>query len=286
MQWNILARALNNNDPTSATDASSFIYDWPNYRLWRTLQELTRFTPDLICLQEVDVYEEIRPYMSALGYGSIFQPKFASPCLEMQPNFGPDGCVIFYRLSMFQIQAQSCPTLKIDGKICSQVFIILQLRHLPTGKLITVVCLHLKSKEKFAKVREAQIKEILGCVGEFLTQKLGGLVAEHAVLISGDFNGEPFESFYDLVVGDSVVKGLRDAYTKKGEAKAPTTIKIRDGKWLRRGIDYVFFNERALEVAGLLELPENDEVIEEKGLPNEKFPSDHLSLVCDFKFLD
>jgi len=273
MQWNILARALCNTQ------------DWPNYRLWRTLQELTRFEPDIICIQEADVYQEINPYMNALGYTSVFQPKFSSPCLEMTPNFGPDGCAIFYRQSMFQIQCQTCQIVKVDNKMNSQVFIILQLRHIPTEKIFTVVCLHLKSNIKFAQVRETQIKQIMKFLGEFLAGKLDGKVDGHPVIICGDFNGEPFESFHELVVGDKIVCGLKDAYTKKDEIKQATTIKFRDGEWLRRGIDYVFFSEKALEVVGLLELPRNNEVIEEKGLPNELFSSDHLSLVCDFRFL-
>lgn len=62
----MLARALwrtedKMNDPKSCT------YDWDNYRFWRTLQELVRYDSDILCVEEVDVYENIKPYMEYLG---------------------------------------------------------------------------------------------------------------------------------------------------------------------------------------------------------------------------
>jgi nocturnin len=101
MQWNTLARSL--CSPNKYTIAPKEAYDWNNYRLWRTIQEIVRYDCDIICLEEVDHYELIKPYLHAIGYTSIFLPKFASPCLEMLENIGPDGCSIFYRFSKFQV---------------------------------------------------------------------------------------------------------------------------------------------------------------------------------------
>ena len=56
------------------------VYDWENFRFWRTLEEILRYKADIICLEEVDQYEEIKPYLHAIGYTSIFCPKFNSPC--------------------------------------------------------------------------------------------------------------------------------------------------------------------------------------------------------------
>ena len=69
MQWNILAKALCQTEPDH-TDlpTPSYVYDWDKFRLWRTLQEMTRYQSDIICIEEADVYEELKPYMHALGY--------------------------------------------------------------------------------------------------------------------------------------------------------------------------------------------------------------------------
>ena len=65
-QWNILARGLYRSD-VDVDDTKNVLYDWGKFRLWRTLHEAIRFNSDLICLQEVDQYEEIKPFLHKLG---------------------------------------------------------------------------------------------------------------------------------------------------------------------------------------------------------------------------
>lgn len=276
MQWNMLARAL--CIPETDTEKNSFVYDWSNYRLWRSLQEITRYNSDLICMQEVDAYEEIKPFMHAIGYTSIFHPKFSSPCLQFEQNIGPDGCAIFYRKSAFRIHNMSCEKLIINSDITPQVFIILQLTHKLTNRLVTIICLHLKSNAFNFERRRQQVEKVLIAIGLHCSQLD---IDKHPILVCGDFNGEPFESFYDLVVTDKVVRGLKDAYMvgKDGEKEA-TTVKFRDGEMIRRAIDYVFF--KSVDLVGVLELGSG----EVEALPNGSYSSDHLSLVCDFKFME
>lgn len=69
MSWNILARALCNpeENPNEICKAPKSAYDWPSFRFYRTLEEMIRFECDIMCVQEVDVYEEIKPYLHSLG---------------------------------------------------------------------------------------------------------------------------------------------------------------------------------------------------------------------------
>lgn len=285
----MLAKALWPYDSLSICPKETF--DWENFRRWRTLQELVRYDSDIICVEEADFYEEIKPYMSSLGYTGIFSPKFSSPCLDFENNIGPDGPAIFFRKSMFQIINMTCgEKIIVNDEINPQVFIILQLQHRPTGNLVFVVCLHLKSKIKNFSRREAQIKIVLESIklhlrGSWWMENLPKL--ENVPLIMcGDFNGEPFENFHSLIVNDNSLK-LKDAYTLPDGTKEPTTIKYRGdkGEFFKRAIDYVFYNPNVLKVENYLELPKNEKSIMEKGLPNLVYSSDHLSLVCDFKFI-
>lgn len=66
MTWNILARSL--CEPNETWKAAKEAGDWLNFRLWRTLEETIRFDCDVICLQEIDAYEEIKPYLHSLGF--------------------------------------------------------------------------------------------------------------------------------------------------------------------------------------------------------------------------
>ncbi len=285
MQWNMLARALCVKDAYST--APDPTYDWPTYRLWRTLEEMIRHNSDIICMQETDAYEELKPYMHKLGYTSVFCPKFSSPCLQMDPNYGPDGCTIFYKLAKFQIVNMSCEKIITDGEINAQVFIIMHLRHRPTGQPLTVVCLHLKAKVPNRDRRTQQVGEILKTIDKHLAG-IDKNIENHAVVVCGDFNGEPFEEFNRLMTSRADL-GFRDAYSSVSDPmkKQPTTIKYKGegGSLLLRAIDYVFFTKRNLKLTGYLELPpDNDLLVNTHGLPNLAFSSDHLSLVCDFRF--
>lgn len=224
-----------------------------------------------------------------------------SPCFDVQENFGPDGCAIFYRKNVFQIRNMSCDKVVAPGNgasFDSQVFIILQLKHLPSGKHVTVVSLHLKSKEQNYAKRKTQIEYILRVVEKHVREssrgyKSTGPLNAHPVIVCGDFNGEPFEEFYSVIYHNKFF-GFRDAYSqlttrspdgnRQAIAKQPTTIKYRDS-FIKRAIDYVFYREKCLELTEYLELPVDDETVNEQGLPNLTYSSDHLALACGFKFV-
>lgn len=207
----------------------------------------------------------------------------------MPVNYGPDGSAIFYRLSMFKIENMCCEKIVLDkDDVNSQVFIILRLKHVPTGQNVSVVCVHLKSKSENFQKRTAQTKFVLEKLKQHLLYSDYQPMDAQRVIICGDFNGEPFEDFYKTIVNDSDFKSLlADAYTlvKNGGEKEKTTIKIRDGVMLNRAIDYIFINRNKLQLLSYLELPKNHPVIDTIGLPNLEYSSDHLSLVCDFKII-
>ena len=214
-------------------------------------------------------------------------PKYQSPCLSMENNVGPDGCAIFYRLAKFQVHNMSCEKIVVNNEPNSQVFIVAQLKHVASGRLVSVCVLHLKSKVEWHEKREAQIKSVLDKVKAHLRGSTFGFSFQaHPLLMCGDFNGEPFENFYKCIVDDAAELGLKDAYTVAEASKEPTTIKMRHstGTMLRRAIDYVFFNTNTLELLAYAKLPQPGSFIYEHGLPNLIYSSDHLSLVCDFKF--
>lgn len=201
----------------------------------------------------------------------------------MENNIGPDGCAIFYKKDKFQIVNMSCEKVIVDSEINSQIFIILQLKHKKSGKHFTLVCIHLKSKEVNSKIRFNQIKSILDVVGKHVEGCVDDTSA-HPVIMCGDFNGEPFEQFYSEIVNYSLFK-FRDAYTVSSDLKERTTFKMGPSS-IKRAIDYIFFTQNNLQVTEILELPVNDLLLNEQGLPNVTYSSDHLSLVCNFKFLD
>ena len=73
MQWNTLARALfSQSDPKmsyklASNETADKIFDWNNFRKWRILEEILRFDNDIICLEEVDSYEEFKVFLHSIG---------------------------------------------------------------------------------------------------------------------------------------------------------------------------------------------------------------------------
>ena len=60
-----------------------------------------------------------------------------------------------------------------------------------------------------------------------------------------------------------------------------TTWKIRETGEQKYILDYIFHSKGGLKPLGVLEMPQEQQVGEER-FPNLAFPSDHLSLVADF----
>ena len=88
-----------------------------------------------------------------------------------------------------------------------------------------------------------------------------------------------------------VHKKLQSAYNKYND---PTRIKkelvTRDDVQPRYtnytvsfqgALDHIVHNDK-LEVVSLLELPRDEELMEEQALPSKKFPSDHLRIEAKF----
>jgi len=51
-------------------------------------------------------------------------------------------------------------------------------------------------------------------------------------------------------------------------------------------IDYIFYDFTSLQVTEKERLPEEKELSREVALPNSKFPSDHVPLVCTLALVD
>lgn len=93
LQWNVLAQALMGDD----------IFQPLKERIPLFQRELLAYSPDVICLQEADLYTDFfKPFLSTNGYAGDFLPKTDSPCLKKPDNLGPCGCALFYKETAFR----------------------------------------------------------------------------------------------------------------------------------------------------------------------------------------
>ena len=159
------------------------------------------------------------------------------------------------------------------------------LRCRSTGRPLCAVVTHLKARSGWEWLRNAQ--------GSDLLRPLQNLVQKHAagpdvpLLICGDFNAVPAEEVYRRFTASPL--GLDSAYKKLSEDGLTepdyTTWKIRPTGECCSTLDYIWYSRASLRVEAVLDMP-TDEQIGPNRLPSFSYPSDHLSLVCDFSFTE
>lgn len=220
-------------------------YLTPEYRTPRILAEIERFSPDVICLQEVERFEVFNEALVKLGYkNGLFRMKRDSS----------DGCALFYK-SSFQL----CTAHMFTYADSSQPCIIAKLTRY--DKELIVCNTHLKAKSGNEEIREAQMIEMLSKV--FVRKEPGD-----EVIIAGDFNDVPGSGAYNRL--------LEQGYHDTGFYPY-TTCKEREGR-VERISDYLFHSSWLSPVAHV------DVPREARPLPSAEYPSDHLAVIVRFEY--
>ncbi|XP_065577669.1 nocturnin-like isoform X2 [Artemia franciscana] len=278
LQWNILAQALGEYTDRFVLCPPEAM-EW-NFRRFRILEGILEYDPDIVVMQEVDHFNFFAKTMSTQGYDGYFFPKPDSPCVYVKGNNGPDGCAIFYRKSKFELIKTATRTVEVWHVQSNQVLILQVLRHIATGREICVATTHLKAKQGalLSNLRNEQGKDILA----FLTDEF----SNRPIIIAGDFNAEPCEPVYTTMRTHPRMQ-LDSAYAKLTNNNSEpdyTTWKVREEGEIRHTIDYIFYSTSNLDVEMVLEIPDEEKIGQDR-LPSMSYPSDHLSLAADFKFL-
>lgn len=274
-QWNLLSQALGqyNDHFINCPEAA---LEWHNRR-FHIIEEIIEYCPDIICLQEVDHFNFLKYILGTQGYVGTFFPKPDSPCIYIDGNNGPDGCAIFYRKSKFDLISRECRILEIWRVQSNQVALLLILKIQETGQEICLVTTHLKARKGalLATLRNEQGKDLM----QFLSNHCG----DRPIIMCGDFNAEPVEPIYSTVLSNPLNISSAYAAAFDGEEPPYTTWKIREFEGeVCHTIDYIFYSNSNLEVDAVLEFPTGDDIGKDR-LPSHIYPSDHLSLICDFK---
>lgn len=198
----------------------------------------------------------------------------------------------------------------------NQVALICTFKIKKLNKLFIIATTHLKARksELLAKLRTEQAHDLLSFIHEYMSIN-GYSKSETPIIITGDFNGEKNEPFYDVMTEKlaSAYDSLASTYTSydslaSDQDSEKVTLPPSDendknatnlntitptnyhSNWTRRvneeeikqTIDYIFYNANLMKVETLLELSSTQLLA---PIPNAKYPSDHLSLVASFSFL-
>ena len=235
-----------------------------DFRRWRILQAILDANCDVIVLEEIDrFYGFFLPMLRQFGYEGHFVPKVHAPGVKL--GWYSDGCAIFYRTSVFDIDTVNRHIFEVGNQVC----LISQLCHKTTGERVQIAATHLKagqSNNECSAMRELQVDELL----HFLSK------TSHPVVLGGDFNAEPYTK---------AIKKIRKVYSSAYDLSDPnllTTCKIRGNETKKRTIDYLFFSKQ-LECTAVWDIPHKE--VEEEKLPSLRYPSDHVLIAAKFKFI-
>ncbi|XP_054275285.1 nocturnin isoform X2 [Macrosteles quadrilineatus] len=275
LQWNLLSQALGQNNDNFVCCPDTAL-EWERRR-HLLAEEIIRYNPDIICLQEVDHFKFLQKVLGTQGFSGTFFPKPDSPCMYIKGNNGPDGCAIFYNTERYELVKLETRILEVWRVQSNQVAILVILRDKQTEDEICVATTHLKARNGalLSALRNEQGKDLL----EFVAQHAGN----RPVILSGDFNAEPTEPIYSTVLSHDLLR-LSSAYYQENEPPY-TTWKIREEGEVCHTIDYVFCSKDRLKPVTLLEFPTGEEIGKDR-IPSMSYPSDHFSLVCDLLLKD
>eukprot|EP01135_Chromosphaera_perkinsii_P012169 Nk52_evm7s2604 gene=Nk52_evmTU7s2604 len=297
--------------------------DW-EYRRQRIIREIIAYGGDIVALQEVatDQFQDFfLPELRQHGYGGVFHPKSRARTMSQKEKKDVDGCCIFYRSSRYSVVDQmtlefgrmatavaNMSDQKIGEDMLNRVMskdnvgVILLLESKLTKSVVCVANAHVHWNPEFKDVKVIQTAMLMEEIKKMFLIKYGrGNFPP--IVICGDFNSLPDSGVYQYLseghispnhsdfegrkYGSYLSKGLshpfnlKSAYSVLGEL--PFTNYTYDFKGV---IDYIFYSQDRLFVSGLVG-GVNTTYMENTflGCPNAHFPSDHISLMTEFKLL-
>ncbi len=274
LQWNCIADwaagAFPKVDPEFLT--------W-KYRKPLIVAECLRADPDIICLQEVDHFDDLDALLPE--YDGYFKLKGTSPV-----DTSRDGGAIFWKRDRFHRSRTvdlhySTMCLRPEMK---QVLMSPDLtlnRSDGSTASIRIVATHLKAKKGFDEERRLQCQAI----ANFLNKQ----VVSDLTIVCGDFNTDPNSSAVATLIANTKSMPLQSVYravNKKAgrDAIEPkwTTWKIRD-EVKKATIDFMFYDRKSSwQPIDIWQIPAESQVDLDVALPCAKYPSDHMSLATKF----
>jgi len=278
----------------------------------KLMTELEVLAGDIVCLQEVGVeYQSfLEKELEKRGYSGEY-------CRHIQQGDGQGDATYFRKdkfesleVHMFSFNQMLEEAVEADGQDkailgkCQkdEMFHILKLKHLKTGKVLTIGNIH-TIWEKFTELDVSALHIALSLA------KLAKCADDSTFIIAGDFNSPPHLAPYSLLQtghipnshkpqmlttlpGRSLYQKLSVWYSHKTPdlassyqtvlAREPdvTVYNDADGTYLLETcLDYIWYTSSTLTVASVVNPSQPANL-----LPDNVYPSDHLSLKATFFF--
>ncbi|XP_068608178.1 protein angel homolog 1 [Brachionichthys hirsutus] len=212
MSYNILAQDLLEAHPELYAHCPPEVLDW-NYRRHILLEEILKWTPDILCLQEVQenhYHEQLHPALSEMGYKCVYKRRTGTKT---------DGCATCYRSSSFsEISVTPLEFFRPETTLLDRhnVGIVSLLRPVlmrgsdvkATGPPLCVANTHLLFNPRRGEVKLAQLAIMLAEIDRAV-QSCKAEGENCNLILCGDFNSVPHMPLYQLITsGKLYFQGL------------------------------------------------------------------------------
>jgi len=235
------------------------------YRLPVLMKEISALNADVICLVELDCFQEFRNALNKEGYDAVFRSRPGTK----------DGCGIFWRRDVFKA-ASASNSIVFQIPANDRVALAQPLQHLSTNRSTIVVCTHLHW-DQAAGHQSAEAKELLSFIRQ--SESAAGGEFKGTTIVCGDLNTQPGSVAYDLLrkrLSDAAGTYQPGVFTSmkpdvfyyawprgcKNVPGAPMEWHHQEGR--REILDYILYSEAAFEVEVPVKLPS---LVTETGKP-------------------
>lgn len=177
----------------------AFIMDWDR-RKRNILLEIGLWSPDILCLQEVDRFDDLQNDFVQRGYEGIFKGRTGE---------ANDGCAMFWRPERFRLlEEESIEFKELDLR--NNVAQLCVFQAMPrksewsksrrtvegsAGNCVVVCNIHVLFNPNRGDIKLGQVRYLL-MKAYSLSQKMGGV----PVIVAGDFNSIPQSPLYQFLL--------------------------------------------------------------------------------------
>ncbi|EES03263.1 carbon catabolite repressor protein 4 homolog 6 [Sorghum bicolor] len=203
LSYNILADYLAQEHQFLYERIPSFILDW-NWRKDKLLFEFGLWSPDILCLQEVDKFTDLEQEMASRGYNGTW---------KIRTGDAADGCAIFWRTTRFQLRYEEDIEFNKLGlrdnvaQLCVLESVVPQNVQTDSTSLSTssndpqqakqvVICnIHVLYNPKRGDIKLGQVRTLLD-----KAYTLSKMWNNAPVILCGDFNSTPKSPLYKFML--------------------------------------------------------------------------------------
>ncbi|XP_055013549.1 protein angel homolog 1 [Boleophthalmus pectinirostris] len=212
MSYNILSQDLLEANQDLYTHCPLEVLEW-SYRSRLLLEEIHKWAPDILCLQEVQenhFYQQFYPVLTQMGYTCVYKRRTGTKT---------DGCATCYRSSCFtELSIIEVEYFRTEIELLDRhnVAIIVLLRPMiiqgsevkAQGPPLCVANTHLLFNPRRGDIKLAQLAILLAEIDKVVKScKRNGENCN--IVLCGDFNSVPHTPLYQLITeGDLYFQGL------------------------------------------------------------------------------